>query len=95
MERRLNKAIMVPAMLVAWATGLWLAYDAGLFRQGWFHGKLALVVAMSAVHGVLSARLRGFAEDRNQKSHVYYRVWKEVPTLLMIGVVILVIVQPF
>ncbi len=95
MERRLNKAIMVPAMLVAWATGLWLAYDAGFFRQGWFHGKLALVVAMSAVHGVLSARLRGFAEDRNQKSHVYYRVWNEVPTLLMIGVVILVIVKPF
>lgn len=95
MERRLNKAIMVPAMLVAWATGLWLAYDAGFFRQGWFHGKLALVVAMSAVHGVLSARLRDFAEDRNQKSHVYYRVWNEVPTLLMIGVVILVIVKPF
>lgn len=95
MERRLNKAIMVPAMIMAWATGLWLAFEAGFFRQGWFHGKLALVAAMSATHGLLIARLRDFAEDRNQKSHSYFRVWNEVPTALMIGVVILVIVKPF
>jgi putative membrane protein len=95
MERRLNKAIMVPAMVVSWLTGLWLAYQGGFFREGWFHGKLLLVVAMSAAHGLLVARLKDFAADRNQKRHVYFRVWNEIPTLLMIGIVILVIVKPF
>ncbi|MBL8590726.1 MAG: protoporphyrinogen oxidase HemJ [Methylobacteriaceae bacterium] len=95
MERRLAKAIMTPAMIVAWATGLWLAWQAGFFRSGWFHGKLLLVVALSGVHGMLVARLRAFAEDRNDKSGVWYRVLNEVPTLLMIGIVILVIVKPF
>lgn len=95
MERRLNKAIMVPAMIVAWLTGLWLAYDAGFFRQGWFHGKLALVVVMTATHGLLTRRLRDFANDRNRKGDVYFRVWNEIPTLLMIGIVIFVIVKPF
>ncbi len=95
MERRLNTAIMIPAMIVAWLTGLWLAYEAGFFRQGWFHGKLALVIAMSGVHGLLSARLRDFAQDCNQKTHRYFRILNEVPTVLMIGIVILVIVKPF
>mgnify|MGYP001421994841 CR=1 FL=1 len=95
MERRLNKAIMVPAMIVSWLTGLWLAYEAGFFREGWFHGKLLLVIAMSAVHGLLASRLRDFAQDQNTKRHVYFRVWNEIPTLLMIGIVILVIVKPF
>jgi putative membrane protein len=95
MERRLARAIMTPAMLVAWASGLWLAWQAGFFKVGWFHGKLALVVALSGVHGLLVARLRAFAEDRDDKSGVWYRVLNEVPTLLMIGIVILVIVKPF
>lgn len=95
MERRLNKAIMVPAAMASWASGLWLAYEAGFFRQGWFHGKLALVAAMTGVHLLLWLRLKAFAEDRNAKTHAYYRVWNEVPTLLMIFIVILVIVKPF
>lgn len=95
MERRLAKAIMTPAMIVSWLTGLWLAWQAGFFKSGWFHGKLLLVVALSGVHGLLVVRLRAFAEDRNEKSGVWYRVLNEVPTLLMIGIVILVIVKPF
>jgi putative membrane protein len=95
MERRLAKAIMTPAMIAAWISGLWLAYEAGFFRAGWFHAKLALVVVMSGVHGLLIARLRAFADDRNQKSGVYYRVLNEVPTVLMIGIVTLVIAKPF
>jgi putative membrane protein len=95
MERRLAKAIMTPAMIVTWATGLWMAWDASFFKAGWFHGKLLLVVLMSAVHGLLIVRLKAFAQDRDDKSGVYYRVLNEVPTLLMIGVVILVIVKPF
>jgi len=95
MERRLLKAIMTPAMIVAWASGLYLAYAEGFFRDGWFHAKLALVLAMSGDHGFLAMRVRAFAEDRNPSSSSFYRVLNEVPTLLMIGIVILVIVKPF
>jgi protoporphyrinogen IX oxidase len=95
MERRLLKAIINPAMTAAWILGLWLAWDAGLFRQGWLHAKLVLVVAMSGLHGHFSAAVRAFAEDRNTRSARYWRIINEVPTLLMIGIVILVIVKPF
>jgi protoporphyrinogen IX oxidase len=95
MERRLLKAIINPAMVAAWILGLWLAWDAGLFRQGWLHAKLVLVVAMSGLHGHFSAAVRAFAEDRNTRSARYWRIMNEAPTLLMIGIVILVIVKPF
>jgi putative membrane protein len=95
MERRLLKAIMTPAMLVAWGSGLWLAWEAGYFRSGWFHGKLMLVVAMSGIHFYLATCVRAFAQDRNTKRGRFYRVLNEAPTLVMIGVVILVIVKPF
>ncbi|MCH9807100.1 MAG: protoporphyrinogen oxidase HemJ [Alphaproteobacteria bacterium] len=95
MEYRLMTIIMNPAMIVAWVLGVWLAWQAGYFTQGWFHAKLALVVAMSAVHGMLSASLRRFAEDRNDKTARYWRMMNEVPTLLMFAIVILVVVKPF
>jgi putative membrane protein len=95
MERRLLKAIMNPAMIVAWLAGLWLIWQGGWIRSGWLHGKLALVLALSGVHGMLAARQRAFAEDRNRHSGRYFRVLNEVPTLLMIGIVVLVIVKPF
>ncbi|MBU2580322.1 MAG: protoporphyrinogen oxidase HemJ [Alphaproteobacteria bacterium] len=95
MEFRLMTIIMNPAMIVAWVLGLWLAWEAGFFSSGWFHAKLALVVAMSAAHGILSAAMRRFAEDRNEKSSRYWRMMNEVPTVLMFGIVILVIVKPF
>jgi protoporphyrinogen IX oxidase len=95
MERRLLVAITNPAMIVAWVTGLWLAWTAGYFRDGWLHGKLLLVVLLSGVHGMLSRYVRDFAADRNRRSHKFYRVINEIPTLLMIGIVILVIVKPF
>jgi len=95
MERRLLKAIMNPAMIVVWLTGLYLATAEGFWRDGWLHAKLTLVVLMSGVHGLLAARVRAFAEDRNRSSGAFYRVINEVPTVLMIGIVILVIVKPF
>lgn len=95
MERRLLKAIMTPAMIVAWVAGLWLAWDQGWFRSGWFHGKLLLVVLLSGVHGILAARVKSFAADSNEKPARYFRILNEVPTLLMVGIVILVIVKPF
>jgi protoporphyrinogen IX oxidase len=95
MERRLLRAIMNPAMTVAWVFGLWLAWKGFGFHGGWLHAKIALVVAMSGMHGYLSGAVRRFAEDRNEKSARHWRMMNEVPTLLMIAIVILVIVKPF
>jgi protoporphyrinogen IX oxidase len=95
MERRLLRFIGTPAMVIAWATGLWMAYEAGAFRDGWLHGKLLLVLALSAVHGINAKWIKDFAADRNVRSGRFYRFANEVPTVLMIGIVILVIVKPF
>jgi len=95
MERRLLRFIMIPAMLTAWATGLYLAYDEGYFREHWFHGKLLAVVLMTVVHFYDGRLQKAFADDRNARSARFYRFYNEVPTLLMIAIVILVIVRPF
>lgn len=95
MEQRLFRFIATPAMIVTWLTGLWLAWDAGLFRAGWLHGKLALVLALSALHGINAKWVKDFAHDRNARSARFYRIANEVPTLLMIVIVVLVIVKPF
>jgi putative membrane protein len=95
MERRLLHAIINPAMGATWVLGLWLAWDSGFFRAGWLHAKLALVIAMSAVHGQLTRYMRDFAADKNRHSQKFYRILNEVPTILMIFIVILVVVKPF
>lgn len=95
MEGRLLRIIINPAMIVTWVLGVWLAWQGGHFAAGWFHVKLALVLVLSGVHGYFSASVRRFAEDRNTVSSRQWRMWNEVPTLLMIGIVILVIVKPF
>jgi putative membrane protein len=95
MERRLLKAIMTPAMIVAWVMGLLMLMNPGIFSGGWIHVKLLAVLALSAAHGAMAGWVRAFAEDRNQKSHKFFRVANEAPTLLMIVIVIMVIVKPF
>jgi putative membrane protein len=95
MERRLLRAIINPAMIVSWVLGLWLMWRGGWYAQGWLHGKLALVLLLSGAHGYLSAATRAFAEDRNTKPARHWRIVNEVPTILMIGIVVLVIVKPF
>ena len=95
MERRLLRAIINPAMMVTWVVGLWLAWRGFQFSGGWLHMKFGLVIAMSAVHGYFSKSVRMFAEDKNTKPARHWRIMNEVPTALMIGIVILVIVKPF
>lgn len=95
MERRLLRVIINPAMTISWVFGLWLAWDAGYFTQGWFHVKLLGVVLLSACHGYLSRGVRLFAEDRNDKTQRHWRLVNEVPTVLMILIVVMVIVKPF
>ena len=95
MERRLLRAIMTPAMIVVWLTGLYLVWTAGFYKAGWFHVKFLFVLLLSGLHGKMSALVRGFAEDRNSKSETYFRVLNEVPTVAMIVIVAMVVVKPF
>jgi len=95
MEGRLLTIIMAPAMVISWVLGLWLIHAGGYLMAGWLHFKLLLALLLSGVHGYLSASARAFREDRNTKPARHWRVVNEVPTLLMIGIVILAIVKPF
>jgi putative membrane protein len=100
MERRLLRGIINPAMIATWVFGLWLAWLGPDSRYGWFASpwlwaKLVLVLALSAVHGILARWRKDFAADRNVHSQRFYRIINEIPTILMIGIVILAVVKPF
>jgi putative membrane protein len=95
MERRLLKAIINPAMGLAWILGLILIWQGGWYTSGWLHAKVLLVLILSGVHGFLSKTVKVFAADANVRPAKFYRMINEVPTVLMIGIVILVIVKPF
>lgn len=95
MEQRLLRIIINPAMIATWVLGLWLAGNGGHFAAGWLHAKLALVLALSGVHGFFSAAVRRFGEDRNTLTARQWRMWNEAPTVLMVLIVILVVVKPF
>lgn len=95
MERRLLKAIATPAMLVTLVTGVALATVQAQWTDGWLHGKLLLVLLMLACHGILARDVRRFAADERSRSARWYRVFNEAPTILFIGIVLLVILKPF
>lgn len=95
MERRLLRGIINPAMLATWAFGLSLVYLGDHWREGWLHGKLTLVILMQFVHAAYARWRKKFADDANTNSAKFYRVMNEVPTLLMIGIVLLVVLKPF
>lgn len=94
MERRLLKAIMTPAMIATWVFGLTLAWMSGYYASHWLQAKFALVVVLSGIHGWLARMVKDFAADRNTRGHKFYRVINEVPTLLMIVIVVLATVKP-
>jgi protoporphyrinogen IX oxidase len=95
MERRLLRVIMNPAMITAWILGLWLAWDGGSYAAGWLQTKFALVLALSGVHVFFAYCVRDFASDQNRYSAGFYRFINELPTVLMIGIVLLAVVKPF
>jgi putative membrane protein len=97
MERRLLRGIMNPAMIAAFVLGGLLAATPGLLAGGtaWFHAKLALVVVLTVAHMMMGAWRKAFEADRNTRSATFFRVANEVPTVLMIAIVILVVVRPF
>ncbi|MEP9377049.1 protoporphyrinogen oxidase HemJ [Aquabacter sp. CN5-332] len=95
MEKRLLRQIANPAMALTWLAGLYLVWDGGWYTQGWMHAKFALVIAMSAFHGMQAKWMREFATDQRGRTERFFRMVNEVPALLMIGIVILVVVKPF
>ncbi len=95
MEARLYKVIITPAMSITWIVGLWLAYEGFGFSGVWLWLKIAAVLALSAVHGYFGRALRRFAADHRDKPARHWRMVNEIPTLLMIFIVVMVIVKPF
>lgn len=98
MERRLLRAIMLPAMILSWVFGIMLILyqiDIGGMKQGWLHLKITSALILTVFHHVLAYHRKQFMQGINQKSHAYYRVINEVPTILLIIIVISVIVKPF
>ncbi|MCS6932766.1 MAG: protoporphyrinogen oxidase HemJ [Roseococcus sp.] len=97
MERRLLRAIMNPAMVWTWGFGLLLVLTPGVvdWRAGWWHGKLLGILVLTAMHMLLARGRREFESDLRTRSHRYWRVVNEVPTLALILIVVLVIAKPF
>ncbi len=97
MERRLASAIMMPAALLTWALGLGLAHITGQFSapQSWFLIKIVAVLGLTGFHLLLLRYKRLFALDRRVKTARYYRMINEIPTVLLIVIVIMAVVKPF
>lgn len=95
MERKLLRYIMNPAMIATWVFGLWLLIEYELYKQPWMHAKLTLVILMTVVHHIFAWQRKKFFRDENVKSHKYYRIYNEIPTFLMIGIVFLAVIKPF
>nr|WP_186827088.1 protoporphyrinogen oxidase HemJ [Shimia ponticola] len=97
MERKLYKLIMNPAMISTWVFGLLLMATPGVvdWASAWFYIKLVAVLGMSAAHGWMAGRIRAFADGTNDKPGRHYRIMNEVPTILMLIIVVMVVVRPF
>lgn len=97
MERRLLKQIINPAMIATFVFGILLVLTPGVidWTWGWWHAKLTAVLLLTGFHGATSRWRRDFLEDRNTRSPRFYRIANEVPTVLLLVIVVMVIVRPF
>jgi protoporphyrinogen IX oxidase len=95
MERRLLKAIINPAMILVFLSGFILVYLTGDWQDGWWQAKFILVLGLAGLHGYFARCVRTFAEDANERPARFYRILNEVPTALMILIVVLAVVKPF
>lgn len=97
MERKLSRGIATPSAIASLAFGVWMVTlnPHYYLSAGWFHAKMALVVALLIYHHLCLRYLRQFANDRNRHSHIFYRWFNEIPVLVLVGAVILVVVRPF
>jgi putative membrane protein len=95
MEQRLLRFIMTPAVIVTWLLGIALVIEGQYLAATWFHLKIVLVALMTVMHGLFSHWARDFVHDRNAHSAKFYRIANEIPTVLLITIVILATVKPF
>lgn len=97
MERKLYRGITTPSMVATVVFGLWLiSYNpAWYLSAGWMHAKLTLVALLVIYHFYCGHLVRVFREDRNTRSHVFYRWFNEMPVLVLVAVIILAVVKPF
>lgn len=95
MQGRLLRYIMRPAMVVVWLTGPLLGWQLGVLADRWFLAKLAFVVGLTVAHIQMAIWHREFMEDRSARTSRFFRIANEVPTVLMIAIVVLVVVRPF
>ncbi len=95
MERRLLKAIINPSMIVVFVTGIALAFLTGYWQAPWLQAKFVLVLGLGGLHGYFARCVRAFAVDANAGSAGFYRVLNEVPTVLMVLIVVFAVVKPF
>lgn len=97
MEMKLLRVIMNPAMVVTWAAGIALLLTPGLidWSEGWIWVKIAMILGMTWFHHSLAQWRRVFDRDANEKPGRYYRMMNEVPTILMLIIVVMVVVRPF
>jgi putative membrane protein len=97
MERKLYRGIMTPSMIVVLGLGFWMiTLNAGYYlSQGWMQAKLALVALLVGYHFMCGLLLKKFAQDIDDKGHVFYRWFNEIPVLFLIAIIILVVVRPF
>ena len=96
MERRLLKGIMNPAMIISWLLGLYLLHlNPSLLQEYWMIAKIGCVILMTYLHMKFAGMRRRLEADETPKSDKYYRYWNEAPTLTMIAIVILAVVEPF
>lgn len=96
MERRLLRIIMLPAMIIVWTTALLMLYaNPALLSAGWMHAKLLLVIGLTGLHHVFGRWRRNFDNDANQHTAKFYRIWNEVPTVLLVIIVFLAVLKAF
>lgn len=93
MEYKLYR-FMTPLGIIAVALGMWLWFGYG-FGGGWLHAKTTLVLFLIAYHLYCGKLMRDFAAGRNTRSHVWFRVFNEIPVLLLVVVTFLVVLKPF
>jgi len=98
MERKLYYGITMPGMVLTVGFGVWMlwAYAWQVYGQmGWLHAKLALIAGLVVYHFICGWHLTAFRDDRNRRSHVYFRWFNEVPVLFLIAIVLLATLKPF
>jgi putative membrane protein len=95
MEHRLLNFIMMPAMIVTWLAGIVLVLLGQWLGAGWFHAKFIAVIAMTVAHGLFAHWVNEFRFDRNGHSQKFYRIINEIPTILLVIIVVLAVVKPF